>query len=785
MSRNKRIYIAMLMIAAILWSCSSTRYVPQGKYLLEKNYVNVKNPKNVFKSNEITSDEVATYIKQRPNNRFLGMGLSLGFFNMTDTSKHTKWHKLWAEKIGSAPVVFDSMLMRESNREIEIYLKSRGFLSATISDSVSYNKQRKATVRYNVHQGAPYTIAYVNYNIEDPFINELLIQDTANRLIKVGDVYNREVFQKERERITNNLRDMGFYSFGTSYISYDVDSSWNDNTVSLQLNLRRQVEEYKPNGEVEYANHSIYRISRIVLNTDYDMAASLHGNDNQAYDSIEYNGIVILYKKELMMKPDLLASAIRLSPNSLYDYSTVVRTSDNIRALGYVTTILFSSIKQDSTKMTMVTIPTSNNSEVSTTEEQLECVIQCTPNKKQSITEDLEISTTAAYSSIALTVGYQNRNLFYGAENFTFNVRGAYELVKEKGKSNSYEIGVNTSLAVPRFWLPLNKDKIANVRQKQTRIQLNYSIQERPNYHRTVFGMTYGYGWMNKRGGRFLINPIDINVVNVPWIDDVFEEELTNPYLKNSYKSQMILGMSANYFYTSQPKYQLPGFVLRANFDANGNLVSMFNKFLHQETSEVETYHKFMGLRYAQYVRASLEYSSRHNFNDYTQIAWRVFAGVGLPYGNSSALPFERLFFAGGSNSMRGWQVRTLGPGSTEYISESTFPEQLGDMRLEMNAEFRFNVFGGLSMAIFLDAGNIWMNSKARESDEQNFKFNTFTKQIALNTGAGIRWDFDFVLFRLDWGLKLHSPGMPEGQRWFKQMGIADTALHFAIGLPF
>lgn len=786
MKQSKRIYIAILLLTVVVWSCSPTRYVPKGKYLLEKNVVDVKNPKHVFKSEEVTSDQIAPYIKQRPNGRFLGMGLALGIYNMTDTSKHTKWHKLWAEKIGSAPVIFDSTLMEESNREIEIYLKSRGFLSASVSDSVMYSKQRKATVHYNINQGAPYRIAYINYNIEDPFINEILIHDTANSLLKVGDVYNRDLFQQERERITNNLKDMGFYAFSTSYINYDVDSSWNDNTVSLQLNLRRRVEEYKPNGDVEYANHSIYRISRIVLNTDYDVTASFSDN-TQNYDSIEYNGIVILYKDQLMMKPDLLASAIRLSPNSLYDYSTVVRTSDNIRSLGYVTTVLFSPVKQDSSNITMVTIPTSNNTEVSTSEQQLECLIQCTPNKKQSITEELEISTTAAYSSIALTVGYQNRNLFRGAENFTFNVRGAYELVKAKGKANSYEVGVTTSLGVPRFWLPLNKDKIANIRQKQTKIQLNYSIQERPDYHRSIFGMAYGYGWMNKKGGRFLINPIDINVVNVPWVDDAFYDSITNPYLKNSYQSQMIMGLSASYYFNSQPKYQLPGFVLRTNFDANGNLVSLFNKLLPQGMSDdgQEVYRKFMGLRYSQYVRGSIEYSSRFNFNDYTQLAWRIFAGAGLPYGNSSSLPFERLFFAGGSNSMRGWQVRTLGPGGTQTPENSTYPNQLGDMRLEMNAEFRFNVWGGLSMAVFFDAGNIWMNSKARKNDEECFRFNTFAKQIALNTGAGIRWDFDFVLFRLDWGLKLHSPGMPEGQRWFKQMGIADTALHFAIGLPF
>lgn len=780
-----RYIILISVITILLCSCSATRYVPTGTYLLESNEVKLvtSNPRN---KSILSKSDISSYIKQRPNSKLFGIGIGLGLYNMTDTSKHSKWHTFWSTKIGSKPVIFDSALMMESNREILIYMQSMGFLNASVSDSVSY-KNRRARVEYVVKESVPYTISYVDYNIEDPFIREILMGDTMNSLIRVGDIYTRESLINERNRITKDLKNIGFYYFGNSSINYSVDSSWNDNTVSIQMNIKRRVVDYNAERRPIYANHSIYRISRIVVNTDFEPTQSIEQNAEYDYDTLVYNGIEILYHNKMYIKPDVLVSAIRLSPNALYDQSVVQRTSENIQALGFNSSILFSSLPVDSSKMTYVTIPTKNNEEISTTEQQLECIIQCTPIKRQSITQGLELSTTASYTSLALTLGYQNRNLLGGAENFMVNFRGAYEFVKNPDKNNSYELGVNTSLSIPRFLLPIRNDRLSAIRQKSTKISLNYNIQQRPDYNRTILSGSFGYGWTMKNGGKFLINPVDINLINVPWVDSVFLESIENPYLQNSYKSQLIAGLSASYYYNSNLDIKQPGYILRTMVDVNGNLLSMLDNFLTRPAeSGNERYYTLFGLRYAQYARASFDYSQRHNFNDYAQLAWRFYIGAGIPYGNSSTIPFERLFFAGGSNSMRGWQIRTLGPGGTEQDSVNTYyPNQLGDMRVEANLEFRYKIWGGLNLAIFLDAGNVWMNSKGRRDDKANFRFNTFYKQIALNTGAGLRWDFDFFLLRLDWGLKLHSPGLPANQRWFRQMGFSDSVFHFAIGLPF
>lgn len=782
---NGKKLIPLLLVTILFYGCSSTRYIPKDKYLLRQNAVLIKNDKDINKSEVITEDNVSQFIKQRPNKRVLGVGLSLGFYNMTDTAKHNWWHRLWSEKVGSPPVIFDSTLMRESSREMQIYLASRGYLNAKVSDSVALKKE-KAYVYYTVNQKQPYVISYIDYNIEDPVLAELILQDTTRSLIRKGKVYDRQLLQNERIRITNLLRNQGFYYFGNNSISYVADSSWNDNTVSIQMNVKRRLAEYGAQGKPIYTNHPIYRISRIIINTNFDPANSIEQNKEIIYDTLTYKGIEIVYNGKLQMRPEVLVSAMRFSPNSLYDQSTVQRTNTNIRDLGYTTSVLFSPIAPDTDNPVIVTIPTTDGTIASTTEQQLECLIQCTPIKKQSITEEFELSMTAAYWSAALTLGYQNRNLFGGAENLMVSLRGAYELRKAKGKKNSYELGATASLALPTLLVPWRSNLSSQTRQTNTKVQLSYNMQERPDYHRTVMGVAYGYGWTTKKGSRIIINPIDINAISVPWVDDEFMDAIENPYLRNSYQSQMVAGLSASYYYNSSPKYQNSGYTFRINGDVNGNFISLFNNWVCKpQSQEGEDYYTLLGLRYAQYARASFDYSQRYTITDNVQIAWRFFIGAGIPYGNSATLPFERLFFAGGSNSMRGWQIRTLGPGGSSEISDDQYPNQLGDMRLEANFEYRQRIWGGLNLAIFVDAGNVWMNSKGRQSDSELFQFNSFYKQIAMNTGAGLRWDFDFFLLRLDWGLKLRSPSLPQGQQWFKQMGFSDTVFHFAIGLPF
>jgi len=788
MSLSRHIYCLLLLACIVLFavSCNTTRYVPKGGYLLKKNVVELNTSKTTGKREKLNKNTVARYIQQRPNRRLLGINFYLGAYSASDTSKHDWWHRLWNEKIGDAPVILDSTLIERSKEEMQIYVRSKGYLTATLDDSVSAQK-RKATVHYIVNQNQPYTISQLDYRITDNFLRQLIMEDTANSLVKVGAVFDRIVFDAERERITERLRNMGFFSFNTNSISYTADSTKGDNKVSIVMNVRRRVERYEADGTPVYGNHPLYRIGRIVVNSDYDPTKSIQQNNEIRYDTVNYNGIEILYVNKLYIRPEILAGAIRLSPNELYDNEAVQRTYYSVSGLGYSASINFTPLVQpDSIPPIEVTIADSDSSMVSTREESLLCNIQCSPLIRQNFNTDLELSTTADYYSIALTLGYQNRNLLKGAEIFNVAFRGAYEFVKIKNKSNSYEFGITTALDIPRLLLPVNKDKLARFRQASTKVGLSYNIQRRPDYHRTLVGANFGYSWTLSGGARFTINPVDINVVSVPWVDQDFLDKIDNPYLRNSYNSQLIAGLSAGYYYTTNPDPKSNSFTIKANADANGNLLrGLTSWFTDPVTRNGETYYNLFGLRFAQYARSNIEISNRINLNEHNQIAWRFYAGGGVPYGNSNSVPFERLFFAGGSNSMRGWQVRSLGPGSVPADTTSSYPNQLGNLRLEANLEYRVNVTGGLNLGLFFDAGNIWMNSKGEKREAARFRLNTFYKQLAFNTGLGMRYDFDYFIIRLDWGWKLYNPTLEKDRRWLSEFRMKNTALHFAIGFPF
>lgn len=784
-------FVLLAAVAAVgsLSSCRTMRYVPQDKYLLRRNIVEIEGVHKASRRERVLPKDLMPYVQQRPNSRLLGVGIYLGMYNLTDTAKHNGWQRFWRNKVGEAPVIFDPQQAERSRAMMQLYLASRGYLDGTVNDTVEY-RRRKATVRYVAREGLPYTVERIRYRIDDPFLAPIILEDTASGLLKSGMIYDRELFDAERERIAGRLQNMGFWSFNKGYVTYVADTVGLDHAMRLTVHVRRRVAYVDADGRPVFENHPVYRLGRITVNTDYDPTRSPEELARLPWDTVRYNGLDILSLDKLRLREPVLTDALRLSPNELYDRSSVQRTYDNIRNLQYSANILFTELPYDTLHPVEVTRSTdTGGTVVSTTERNLACLIQCTPNVRQNFNVDAEISTTADYYSTALTLGYQNRNLFRGAENFTVNFRGAYEFMKNKGRHNSYEFGVNVGLDIPRFLLPVRADKLAKFPQQRTSISVSYDIQRRPDYDRTIAGGTFGYSWSWRNGGRFQINPVDINVVSVPWIDADFKNSIENPYLRNSYESQLIAGLSVGYYYQTDPNPKANNLSIRLTGDTNGNLLQGLTTWLGRpttvdlEASDRESYYRIFGIRFAQYARLSFDISQRTNLTATTQIAWRFFIGGGKAYGNSNTLPFERLYFAGGANSMRGWQVRTLGPGETLYKRE-TYPNQLGDFRLEANLEYRFAVVGDFGMAVFADAGNVWMNAKGSPASAR-FRFGNFYKEIALDAGLGFRYDLGFVLLRLDWGMKLHNPNVPKSERWHSGFRFRETALHFAIGLPF
>ncbi|MFI3294389.1 MAG: BamA/TamA family outer membrane protein [Rikenellaceae bacterium] len=787
--------LLLATIIVIMGACSATRYVPLGDYLLRSNHLEIVDTLSVNdkQSQELLdADIIESYIQQRPNRRLLGIGASLGFYNMVDTTKHSIWHRFWSSTMGTAPVIYDSVQTSESVEQISLYLSSNGFFNAQVSDTVEVSEKRKAKVTYFVNPGAPYTVNKVEYNIADKFLERIVLQDSLSCLIRTGDNFATATLEQERNRIAAGLQNEGFWGFGVSYISFEADSTIGDNKVDVSIKIRQFVERIDAQGKPVLINHPIYRISTITLNSLYDPTLDMEAK-MEDYDTLRQNGIDILYEGQPYIRPKVLVNSLRLSPYELFDQSSVTRTRDNLRNLGYSANVLFTS-KENASDGGDVVVTLSDdvadeatNQIISTTERLLDCRVLCTPNVRQNFNTELELSTTANYFSGALTFGYQNLNLFNGGEVFSVDVRGAYELMKNQTTNNAFELSGSVSLEAPRFWLPINNDKESLFRGASSKITFSYSTQERPYYHRDLVSAVFGYSWTLPKGGRISINPVDINLVKVPWVSEEYLESIENPYLANSYESQIIAGLSTSYYYTTNSDINYDSFTFGVTADINGNLLrGLTSLWSSPVESDQESYYQLFGLRFSQYVRSSLIASGRSNVSDQTQIAWRMLFAGGYAYGNSTILPFERLLYAGGANSMRGWQLRTLGPGSVFIDDLGDYPSQLGDLHLEANIEVRQKLIYGLSGAVFFDAGNIWMNSSSETRSSARFNFNRFYKEIAFNTGLGVRYDIaGMMVLRLDWGLKLHNPNNVQGERWLHDLGFADTSFHFAIGLPF
>jgi outer membrane protein assembly factor BamA len=387
-------------------------------------------------------------------------------------------------------------------------------------------------------------------------------------------------------------------------------------------------------------------------------------------------------------------------------------------------------------------------------------------------------------------LGYSNTNIFRGAEAFDIAARFGFEFMyaRDVTKRSAQELSLTAGLSFPRFLLPFNTSPGMQIAQPRTRLELAFDYQIRPYYRRNIFTTRWAYSW--QQGGRssFVVRPVDVNWINVKSVDEAFLADIDNRYLRTSFESQLTAGLSASWIYNTQRANLTQNATLvRANLETAGNLIHGLET-LFSQPAEGQHYYEILGVRYSQYVRAEINASHKIDLGHSMALAGRIFGGVGVTYGNSAgrSIPFDRMFYCGGANSMRGWVPRTLGPGNKPEIKDSTYPAQVGDVRLEANMEFRFPIWWIFKGAVFLDAGNVWYLRDTEDSNpEEVFHFNSFYKQLGFNTGVGLRIDATFVILRFDLGLQLHNPGRPESERWIHNLKWNNMALNFGVGYPF
>lgn len=770
--------IVSLCALITLWSCSATRHVPRGKYMLDDVSIEISGDKSV------SSHDLINYLKQSPNHEVLGFWkLQLGTYNLSGKDS-TKWYNRWVRRMGQAPVIYSQSLTDASVRQLRLALVNRGYLEAEVTaDTMMMPAEKKIKVAYKINTGEPRRIAIIRHEIPDSAVRKLILADSAQFSIHPGDRFDRDNLDSERALITQRLREHGYYSFNKEYITFYADTSEFNKDVDLTLTVRApRNSANKPQPADSTTNHNIYYINKVYFvtsNSGYNSSSDIAG------DTVVYKDITVIYGKDHYLKPGILQQKCFITPGSLYRASDVDRTYEALARLGILKSI------------NIELVPTGSENG----RHELDAYILLARSKKQSVTFDIEGTNSEGDFGFGLGATYQHRNLAKGSQLLTARLRMNYEslsgkfngLINDRYTEYAGEIGIT----FPKFEFPFASQSVKHKLNVDTEFALSFNYQERPEYTRIIAGAAWKYKWVNRNNTRrHNFDLIDINYVYLPESTLDFLDQIApdNPLLRYSYEDHFIMSMAYRYYYTNKRipssllrKYTLQPrvYTLRASVETAGNLLYAISS-LSNARKDNGSYNVF-GINYSQYVKGEVDYAITRNFNQRHSLAFHAGAGIGVPYGNSTVLPFEKRFYAGGANGVRGWGVRTLGPGSYDSRNSVTdFINQCGDIRLDLSLEYRSKLFWVIEGGVFVDAGNIWTIRNYENQPGGMFHLDTFWKQIAAAYGLGLRFDFTYFLLRLDLGMKAHNPATGQ-ERWpiVHPNWHRDATFHFAVGYPF
>ena len=773
MKRHSLINCALLVAAILLaWGCSSTKHVPAGEYLLDKVTIDVAGDRE-----HVKSEELYNFLRQTPNHKVLGFArLQLATYSLSGNDT-TKWYNRWLRRLGQPPVIYDEALTDASQRQLRQALINRGYMDASVDvDTVLNRDRRRAQVAYRISTGQPHVISSIDYNIPDTAVRRIVMADTASWGIGTGDLFDRSRLDELRGTITTDLRNAGYYDFKRECITFTADTVLGSKDIGLTLNVDSPGER----DTVADLHHRVYMVRSVTFVTEQALQSTQR-------DTVEYRGLNIVYGADRYIKPSSLYDVCYIEPGQRYSAKSIDRTYAGLARLSI---LRFVSIEME---------PAGRLGDV----QLLDAVIRISRNKKQSIALELEGTNSEGDFGFGVGATYQNRNLAHRSELLTVKLRTSYESLSGNfdGLVNNRftEYAAEAAITMPKFELPFATRAFKKRMQATTEFAASFNYQERPEYTRIIAGLAWRWKW-NARKGQFArrhtFDLIDINYVKLPrsTIDFIDEIAPTNPLLRYSYEDHFIMRMGYSFYHTNRriPTAEVNAFAmqpsvttLRLSAETAGNLLYGLSSIFSYKTAD-EPY-KIFGIAYSQYIKAEADYTFTRNFNSRNALAFRIGLGMAYPYGNSSMVPFEKRFYAGGANGVRGWGVRTLGPGAFGATNSVTdFINQCGDISFITSLEYRAKLFWVFEGALFIDAGNIWTIHNYPNQPDGMFHFNSFYKQLAASYGIGLRMDFTYFLLRLDLGLKAHNPALGQEEwplihpKWGR-----DANFHFSVGYPF
>lgn len=779
MKSKKSITSPYLFCAAIIIllsaGCNVTKKVPANDALYTGATLKIENSKASKKQNKVLKSDLQALIRPKPNSRILGIPFKLLIYNMA--GKKNNFINKFLRKTGEPPVLLSRVNVDKNIEVLTNTLENKGFFHAkSTGDTIVKNK--KASAAYVAHAGVQYKINEVSFPNDSSVISEAIQNISSESILKKGDPFSLDVVKGERLRIDVALKEQGFYYFSPDDLIVFVDSTNGSDLANLYVSFKPEVpmerkQPYTINDTYIYSNYNLNTAASDTLKKD---------------DSVLHKGYHVIDRKKTF-KPFVFEQLMRFEKGELYN-----RTEHNLTLNRLINLGTFKFVK--------------NRFEPVTDSFKLNTFYYLTPLPKKSLSAEIGgLSKSNNVTGSEVTLRWRNRNAFRGAELVTVSAYGGFE-VQYSGQFsgyNTYRYGVQANLTFPRFLIPFYDLSTQGSFVPRTNIEFAYDILQRQKlYTLNSYRAQFGYIWKETARKEHTLNPIVLNYVQSLNVTDSFDNYLQKfPILKRTIERQFIIGSNYNFNYNQlvNKDKNAGGWYFNGLIDLSGNIAGLITGANAREGKTKEIF----GTKFSQYIKT--EFDTRYYLKTGLNSQWanRVIIGVGIPYGNDTILPFVKQFFAGGSNSLRGFRSRSVGPGTYgggQRAPDSTglLPDITGDLKLEFNTEYRAKLFSIVNGAVFLDAGNVWLYNDNPEKPDANpanpgqpgarFTKN-FLKQLAIDAGVGLRLDLTILLLRLDIAVPLKKPWLPEGERtifeqkpdipWLGQ----NTVYNIAIGLPF
>lgn len=763
--KNKAPILYLLFAVVFLFGCSGTRNLPEGELLYTGAKVKVEGKETPKSERKELKSALEELTRPKPNSSFLGFRPKLFFYNLAGTPKKEKGFRYWLKtKVGEPPVLYSKVDLEYNKSVLQNYSENNGYFNTkSIADSTRRGKTASAT--YTVTPKRRYTIREVKFPADSTVLTNAISRNKRRSLLKKDKPYSLEVIKEERNRIDTRLKEKGFYYFNADYLKIQVDSTVADHNVDLFVKVKEETPEnakqqFKINKVIVYPNYSI--------NSDTASKTS---------DSIvKYKDFTII-DPEHLFKSTVFDRTLYFKKGDFYN-----RTNHNLSLNRLVNLGTFKFVK--------------NQFKVADTiGNYLDAYYYLTPLPKKSIrVEILGKTNSANYTGTELNVNWGNRNVFRGAEQLSISAFGGLE-VQVSGQNNGfnvYRVGTEANLIWPRILAPF-KFESSSAFVPKTKATIGYEYQNRTKlYSLQTFKSSIGYLWKENERKEHLLNITEITFASPQNVTQLYQQQIdANKTLQKVIDKQLIFGPTYSYTYTNtMEKRKKNTFYYKGSVDLSGNVTGLVAGAKIKKGDTIKIFH----VPFSQFVKIENEFRHYLKLSKESQLASRIIVGAGFAYGNSDELPFIKQFFNGGTNSIRAFRARSIGPGTFDGSTKtnSFLPDQSGDFKLELNTEYRAQIYGLVKGALFLDAGNIWLLKE--DPNKPGAKLTKdFLNQLAVGVGAGLRFDFSFLVLRTDFAFPIRKPYLPEGQRWVvDQIRFGNGAwrnenlvFNLAIGYPF